>query len=285
MRAGVAPRDLPRVVAGVGGLTALAWFDLWRRAGAMAPGSGMAMDMAMPQPMPWSLPDFFAAGATWSVMMIAMMLPSATPMLTFLSATQRAQGAAASAAGTSLFAATFLLVWVAWSWVAAGLQWVLRAFAALSPQLTLVRAPLAAILAAVGLYQLTPLKQACLARCQSPPRFLLTRWRGGPWGALHMGGRYGAYSVGCCWALMGLLLVVGVMNLLWIAALSIYVLSEKTVLRGPWPGRVTGAVLIAWALYLVRMLLPNHQSRVRQFHASQAACAWGQRLRSFEHTS
>ncbi len=255
MRAGVVPRDLPLVAAGVGGLTALAWFDLWHRTGAMAGSGGMTVDMAMPRPMPWSVPDLFAAGAMWSVMMVAMMLPTATPMLMFFLAMRRTRGAAeaAGAPGAGLFAAGFLLIWIVWSWLAAGVQWTLQAFVALSPQLTVVRAPLAAVILIVaGLYQFTQLKQACLARCQSPLGFLLTQWRTGPWGALQMGGRYGAYCVGCCWALMGLLLVVGVMNLLWIAVLSIYVLIEKSALRGPWPGRLTGAALIAWGLYLLR---------------------------------
>jgi predicted metal-binding membrane protein len=100
-------------------------------------------------------------------------------------------------------------------------------------------------------YQFTPLKHACLSRCQSPLGFLLSQWREGTWGAVHMGIRYGASCVGCCWALMGVLFVVGVMNLLWVAALGVFVLAEKTALRGPWPGRVTGGALIAWALYLL----------------------------------
>ena len=265
VRSAVLSRDLYLVVlAGIGGLAALAWFDLWRRAGAMAHDAGTGMNMAMstPQPMPWNAPDLLAAGAMWSIMMTAMMLPSATPMLLFFFGVQRSRRGAPSYAGrpagglgaaTVFFVAGFLVIWLAWSWLAAGLQWTLQAFVALSPQLMVTRLPLAAaFLAVAGVYQFTPLKHVCLSRCQSPLGFLLTQWRDGAWGAAQMGVRYGAYCVGCCWGLMVLLFVVGVMNLLWVALLAIFVLFEKTVLRGPWPGRVTGALLIGWALYLLR---------------------------------
>jgi predicted metal-binding membrane protein len=251
-RAAGAPRDLPVLVAGVAGVTALAWFNLWQRAGAMMHMDGM--NMAMGAPTLWSVADLAAAGAMWSVMMIAMMLPSATPMLALFSATERSRSAAerTGVSGAAIFAAGFVLLWVAWSWLAAGVQWTLQASLVLSPQLTVARTPLAAaILAVAGSYQFTGLKDACLARCRSPLGFLLSEWRDGPWGTLRMGVRYGAFCAGCCWALMGLLFVVGVMNLLWVAVLSIFVIIEKTALRGPWPGRVTGAALIAWSLHLL----------------------------------
>ncbi len=253
MRAALPSRDLSLVVAGIAGLTALAWFDLWHRAGGMAKDAGMGTAMAMTPPVPWNLPELIAAGAMWSIMMTAMMLPSATPMLLFFAGVQRTRrttGQTVVPAG--IFAAGFLLIWLAWSWLAAGLQWALQASLVLSPQLAVARLPLAAVLLVLaGLYQFTPLKHACLARCQSPLGFLFTQWREGSWGALWMGARYGGYCVGCCWALMGLLFVVGVMNMLWIVLLAIFVLLEKTV-RGPWLGRVTGFALIAWALYLLR---------------------------------
>lgn len=186
--------------------------------------------------------------------MVAMMLPSATPMLRFFSGVQRTRrkdGNTAIPAG--LFVAGFLLIWFSWSGLAAGLQWALQSLLVLSPHLTATHLPLAVtFLLLAGLYQFTPWKHTCLARCQTPLSFLFTQWREGPWGALRTGARYGAYCVGCCWALMGLLFVVGVMNLLWIALLAIFVLIEKTAVRGPWLGRVTGLALIVWALYLLR---------------------------------
>ncbi len=247
-------RGFPVVAVGsVCGLMALAWLDLWHRASAMKMDAGMGMSTAMatPGPMPWDLLDLFAAGTMWSIMMTAMMLPSATPILLLVSAVQRSRAAGTRGPTAGLFAAGFLLIWLAWSWLAAGLQWVLQASLVLSPHLTVARLPLAvAFLVLAGLYQFTPLKHTCLAQCQSPLGFLLTRWRDGRWSGMHMGARYGAYCVGCCWALMGLLFVVGVMNLPWVAVLAIFVLAEKSS-RGPWLGRATGAALIAWALYLL----------------------------------
>ncbi|MDD3448390.1 MAG: DUF2182 domain-containing protein, partial [Gammaproteobacteria bacterium] len=109
----------------------------------------------------------------------------------------------------------------------------------------------AALLIAAGLFQLTPLKDYCLTRCRSPLGLVLTEWRPGPAGALRLGWLHGRHCVGCCWALMGLLFVFGAMNLLWVAALSVLVLAEKVLVRGPWPSRVLGGLLIAWGLGLL----------------------------------
>ncbi|MBI3002594.1 MAG: DUF2182 domain-containing protein, partial [candidate division NC10 bacterium] len=180
-------------------------------------------------------------------------LPSAAPLLLLFASVQRGrreQGEAATPTG--LFAAGYLLIWLAWSLLAAGLQGTLQALFLLSPHLA-TTSPLlgAAFLLLAGLYQFTPWKDACLVQCQSPLGFLLTRWREGPRGALCMGLRHGAYCVGCCWALMGLLFVGGVMSLLWVAALAGFVLLEKAVARGRWLSRVAGLGLIIGALYLL----------------------------------
>lgn len=245
-------RDRVVIVAGIASLTVLAWLDLWQRNLGMDAGIGMAM--VMPRPMPWNPPDLVAAVLMWNIMMIAMMLPSATPMLLFFSGVQRARRlAGTTAVPAGVFAAGFLLIWLAWSMLAAGVQWALQSFLVLSPQLAVTRLPLTiSLLLLAGLYQFTPLKHACLTRCQTPLGFLFTQWREGTWGALRMGVHYGAYCVGCCWALMGLLFVVGVMNLLWIALLAIFVLIEKAAVRGSWLGHVTGVALIVWAVYLLR---------------------------------
>ena len=277
MRAVVLSRDLSIVIVAVTGLTALAWFDVWQRTATMNVGAGMAM--AMPRTMPWNAPDLTAAALMWSVMMIAMMLPSATPIVLFFSGIQRTrkrEGHTAVPAG--LFVAGFLLIWLAWSQLAAGLQWVLQSLFVLSPQLAPTRLSLAvAFLLLAGLYQFTPWKNACLARCQTPLSFILTQWREGPWGALHMGARYGAYCVGCCWALMGLLFVVGVMNLLWVALLAIFVLIEKTTVRGPWLARATGAVLIVWAAYLFRSIPRGSERAIAQIALDRATRAASRR--------
>lgn len=241
-------RDRVIVLGGVIALTALAWLNLWRRAGSMD------MDAVMPRSMPWSLADLGAAVFMWGVMMVAMMLPSVTPMLLLFSNVQRKrreQGEAATP--TSLFAAGYLLVWLAWSGLAAGLQWGLHALFLLTPYLATTSALLgAAFLFLAGGYQLTPWKDACLVQCQSPFGFLMTRWREGAWGAFRMGLEHGTYCLGCCWALMGLLFVGGVMNLLWVAALAGFILLEKAVAQGPWLSRLAGLALIGWAVYLLQ---------------------------------
>lgn len=248
-------RDRVIVLSGVAGLAGLAWLDLWRRMSET--GMGIGMEATMPSSMPWDLADLGAAALMWGVMMIAMMLPSAAPMLLLFSSVQRkrrAQGGAATPTG--LVALGYLLVWLTWSLLAAGLQWTLQALLLLSPHLATTSAFLgASFLLLAGGYQLTPWKNACLVQCQSPLGFLLTRWRDGARGALLMGLHHGAYCLGCCWALMGLLFVGGVMNLLWVAALAGFILLEKAVARGPWLSKVAGMVLIGWALYLFRSAL------------------------------
>jgi predicted metal-binding membrane protein len=240
-------RDRLIVLAGVAGLGGLAWLELWRHHGAMA------MDAATPRPAPWALPDLGAAAIMWAVMMIAMMVPSAAPVLLIYDRVERDQRAEAkTAAPTGFFALGYLIVWIVWSLAAAALQWALQALVLLSPRLASTTPILsAAFLLVAGTYQLTPWKDACLAHCQSPLGFLLTRWRAGPWGALRMGLHHGAYCVGCCWALMGLLFVGGVMNLIWVAVLAGFVLLEKAVARGPWLSRVSGIGLVMWGAYLL----------------------------------
>ena len=232
------------VLAGVVAVAALAWFDLWRRARGM-------MDMAMPEMEPWSLAEFGAILAMWLVMMIAMMLPSAAPMLLLFAGTQRGRAASGRSGTLVAFAAGYLLVWGGFSVAAAALQALLQQRMMLSSDLAMTSAWLgAAVLALAGVYQLTPLKNACLRRCQSPLGFLLGRWRDGVRGALVMGVRHGAFCLGCCGALMALLFVGGVMNLAWVAALAVFVLAEKAVARGAWLSRVSGVALIAWAVWL-----------------------------------
>ena len=132
--------------------------------------------------------------------------------------------------------------------LAAGLQWGLERTKLLSPMLETTNMWLGAgILAAAGLWQLTPIKRVCLQHCRSPLRFLLGRWRPGRRGAFRMGLEHGAYCLGCCWFLMALLFFGGVMNLYWIAGLAVFVLLEKTLPLGPWVGRLAGLLLILGA--------------------------------------
>jgi predicted metal-binding membrane protein len=189
----------------------------------------------------------------WAVMMIAMMLPSATPLLVLFARSQRPRvGAAEGTWRTGLLAVGYLAVWLGWSGLAAALQWVLHASLLLSPGIALTSTLAgAALLVLAGVYQVTPWKHSCLARCQSPLGFMLSRWRDGRRGAFRMGLGHGAFCVGCCWALMALLFVGGVMNLAWIAALAAFVLLEK-VTRGRWFSYLSGGVLVVWGLYVLR---------------------------------
>ena len=150
----------------------------------------------------------------------------------------------------ALFGAGHLSIWIAFSAIAATMQWALHQAASLSDDMSVMSSSIAGvILIGAGLYQLSPVKSACLKRCQSPLGFLLTNWRDGNTGALELGLRHGLYCLGCCWALMLVLFVVGVMNLAWVAALTAFVLVEKFGPAGTWIARAGGLVLLGAGAY------------------------------------
>ena len=190
--------------------------------------------------------SFFLVAAMWATMMVAMMLPSAAPTILLYARVQRQ--AAASPPPTGAFIAGYFLCWLVFAAVAAVLQAVLER-SGLAPSLMSglrgSRAE-AILIIAIGLYQLSPLKTACLARCRSPAQFLSRHYRPGARGALRLGLLHGAYCVGCCWALMALLFAVGVMNLAWIAALTLLVAAEKLLPGGRIVARVAAIALLAW---------------------------------------
>jgi predicted metal-binding membrane protein len=193
----------------------------------------------------------------WVVMMVAMMLPSAMPMMLFYSTIARRQSTTSGfTSRVSLFAVGYLAVWSLFSVGAVVLQFLLERAALLSSMMESTSIVLAgAILIMAGLYQWTPLKSSCLTQCQSPLDFVMANWRSGRAGAFQMGFRHGIYCVGCCWVLMLLLFVGGVMNLAWIAGLAVYVLVEK-VLPGHWISRATGVVFIVWGLATLTSITP-----------------------------
>lgn len=234
-------------------LAGLAWTYLLRMAGAAHDMTAMGMDLE-----PWALADAALAAVMWAVMMVAMMLPSAAPMiLVFLAmARRRPAGAGARYGATAMFTLAYLVVWAGFSVVAAASEWWLRE-AALTSDEARALGPLAGglLLVAGGVYQLTPLKYACLSRCQSPLGFLLGSWRDGVAGAFVMGVRHGLYCVGCCWLLMALLFAGGVMNLAWVAVLAGFVLAEKVVPAGRVVSRAAGLVLILWGAWSVATAL------------------------------
>jgi predicted metal-binding membrane protein len=251
-------RDRAIVVAGLLAVVVLAWLELLREVAAMAgmatapasmPGmamEGMAMpDMAMPAAT-LSTSHALAITAMWAVMMAAMMLPAASPMILFYTRIAGARAAARKAAGaTGVFVLGYLAVWAFFSIGAAALQLAFERYALLSPAMRGTSTVLAGlVLVAAGVYQFTPAKRACLRHCRSPLEFVMLHWQPGARGAFAMGVRHGAYCVGCCWLLMLLLFVGGVMNVAWIAGIALYVLVEKTVPAGHWVSRAAGVVLI-----------------------------------------
>jgi len=235
-------------------LCVLAWVHLWNGAGmqehgvTMQPGMSMPMEMAAP-----NAAGFLLVLAMWWVMMIAMMLPSATPAILLyerVHAHARASDSERATARTYLFAAGYLLCWLAFSLVAALVHGWLAGSGQISADLLAFTNPWVsgAILLAVGLYQLSPLKTVCLAHCRSPAGFFANHWRPGQMGAILLGIRHGLFCLGCCWVLMLLLFVAGVMNLLWIVLLSLFVLAEKLIPYGPVVARVSGILLVVLGL-------------------------------------
>jgi len=246
--------DRAIVAAGLLGVAGLGWLYIVRLGREMAVMADMAM--AMPQMTPWDLADFVLTFLMWAVMMVAMMVPSASPMiLTFATINRKRLVDEAPLIRTGLFLVGYLLVWAGYSLLAALGQWGLHAAALITPAMAVTPWLGGVLLVAAGIYQFTPLKDVCLSRCQSPFGFILTQWREGAAGALVMGLRHGAFCVGCCWVLMALLFVAGVMNLLWVAAIAAFVLLEKVAPLGRVVSRFAGAVLILWGAWLLARAL------------------------------
>jgi predicted metal-binding membrane protein len=230
--------------AGILGAALLAWAYLFYDARRMQ--SGMSCGCADTTAI---LPLF----VMWSVMMIAMMLPAALPLvLTFAGLTRARRQHARPYAPVIIFVSGYLVVWFLFSAAAAVAQWLLHRGAWLSPDMASRSALLAGIiLLLAGFFQFTPLKRACLTRCRGPMEWIMTRWREGRFGAFRMGIEHGLFCTGCCWALMTLLFILGVMNLLWVASLTLLVCVEKLLPRPSVTIPAIGAVLIAWGAYVL----------------------------------
>ena len=242
-------------------LTLLAWAWLLLGAGmGMAPHAALhlfpttpsggvaampGMDMAM-APTGWTAAQLLLAVSMWWVMMVAMMLPAAAPVILLYARAASAQAAVRPATGW--FLAGYLAEWGLFSFLAAAFQDLLQRSGVLAPPTMDASAKwlAATILIAAGLYQLSPLKDSCLAHCRNPGLFLSRNYRPGRIGALRMGAIHGAFCLGCCWLLMALLFVGGVMNLLWIALLSLLVAGEKLVPGGRRLGQAAGLAFIGW---------------------------------------
>jgi predicted metal-binding membrane protein len=200
----------------------------------------------------WNLPHLFLLWAMWAVMMMAMMLPSASPMLLLYGGMARRSTPGPAATQIYALAFSYVLVWAAFSIGATALQRLLASLLLVSPMMKVTSpAAAAALLVIAGVYQLTPLKYACLQTCRSPLGFLMSRWRPGIRGAFVMGLQHGAYCVGCCWALMLLLFVGGVMNLIVIAALTAFVAFEKLAPFSVYKARISGVLLIMAGCWMI----------------------------------
>jgi predicted metal-binding membrane protein len=239
-------RDRGIVAASIVVIAALAWLYLFGLSQEM-PGMEDMPGMAMaPAPTPFAL-----TAIMWAVMMVGMMLPSALPMILLFTTVQRRQGTQpVLTIGT--FVCGYLLVWGAFAIGAAALQNQLGRMELLSPSLAFASRWLAGVaFLLTAAYELSPLKNRCLTQCSSPLGFITVHWRPGIGGAFRMGVLHGVLCVGCCWALMLLLFVSGVMNLLWVAVLAILVLVQKVL---PWPRVVTfatGAAMLVIGVGLI----------------------------------
>lgn len=244
-------RDRALVLGALVLLAALAWaYTIYIGIGS---STAMMDGVAMPMMMAWSKTDFVFMFVMWAVMMFAMMLPSVTPtVMIYERVRAKRESAGRPFVPTGGFVAGYLLAWIGFSLAATVLNWWLHTGGALTSMMGQVAPTTGGILLIIaGLFQWTPLKDACLSHCRSPLGFLTTHWREGTAGAVRMGLHHGTYCLGCCWMLMVLLFVLGVMNLPWVAALAIVVLAEKTVPWGRYLSRGLGLGLIAWGVWLV----------------------------------
>lgn len=251
---GVARRDRALVLAALVALAVLAWaYTIYLGLGLSS--MTMAGKMAMPMLMPWSAADFVFMLIMWAVMMFAMMLPSVTPaVMIYERVCAKRREAGRPFAPTGSFVAGYLLVWVGFSLAATVLNWLLHMGGALSSMMGRVAPTMGGVsLIFAGLFQWTPLKDACLEHCRSPMSFLTAHWREGSLGAARMGFHHGIFCLGCCWMLMVLLFVLGVMNLPWVAVLTIVVQAEKTLPFGRFLSRGFGVILIVWGGLLVAL--------------------------------
>jgi predicted metal-binding membrane protein len=240
-------RDRAVVLSGLAAVVVLAWVYLLFGAGIKMDMMDMGGDQMMAMRPEWTLGYGVLIFVMWAVMMVAMMLPSAAPTILLAAALDRQRSTASAPQQSMLFASGYLLVWSGFSLLATLLQWGFDEAGLLSETMAAGNRILAGgVLVAAGVYEWTPLKNTCLAHCRSPIAFLVQHWRQGRLGAVVTGVRHGLFCLGCCWMLMALLFVGGLMNLLWVAAIALLVLIEKTA---PWGGRmarVTGVALALW---------------------------------------
>lgn len=251
-------RERVLLLGALGLVVGLSWAYLLRMSASMDAGAAGALFYCGPVYGPAVAspgePHRLWPFAMWAVMAVAMMLPTALPLVLLFGRFWRGRYPARGVGGPVLqLVLGYLLAWLAFAVAASALQVWLEQRGLLDPGAGELRSAAigGATLVAAGLFQLTPLKAACLSRCRSPLMFLMTRWRAGRWGSLLMGIDHGVFCLGCCWALMLVMFVAGVMNLLWMAALTVVMSLEKIVRRGDLLARGAGAALVAAGLWMM----------------------------------
>jgi len=208
---------------------------------------------AMPMTPTWTAVDFMLLFLMWFVMMIAMMTPSVTPLiLIFATVNRKRKQQQSPFVSAGYLLSGYFLVWGIFSLIATLLQWLLQHISLLNPEMETTNKILGAIiLIAAGIFQFTPLKQRCLYYCRTPIDFIHRNWKDGKKGAIKMGMENGMYCLGCCWILMLLLFVSGIMNILWIALIALFVLLEKLLSRLKWVSYLAGGVLIIYGVIVL----------------------------------
>jgi len=217
-----------------------------------------ALFFAMPMSPSWTAVDFVLLFLMWFVMMIAMMTPSVAPLiLIFTMVNRQRMQQDRPFVKTAYLVTGYFLVWAAFSLAATSLQWLLQQISLLNPEMKTTSKILESIiLITTGIFQFTPLKQTCLRYCRSPLDFVHRHWKEGKRGAFRMGIENGFYCLGCCWMLMVLLFVAGIMNLLWVALIAVFVLIEKILPKRKWISYGAGFVLIVYGVLLLIRQVP-----------------------------
>ncbi len=260
-------RDRTIVLAGLVVLVVLAWLFVLDGAGTGMSVRTMSTWQFPPPVAPpmseaganegWGLDYWLVMLVMWWVMMVAMMVPSAAPMiLLYARFTRHAQEKGqmeGTAVPTAVFGLGYLIAWLGFSLAATALQWGLEQAGLMHAMMMWSLNPWLSggLLLAAGAYQLSPIKDICLRHCRSPVEYLSRNFRKGRWGALNIGLRHGLYCIGCCWFLMALLFAGGIMNLVWIAGLAIFVLVEKLAPYGTWFARISGLVFVTGGIYVM----------------------------------
>jgi len=242
-------KDRLLVLMGIVTITILGWAYMIHMAMNM---TKKGMSMTKPCLMHWSTGDVLHLFVMWTIMMAAMMLPAATPMIMmFATVNEQQSNEKSPLIPTWFFIWGYLAVWTVFSGLTTLTQWGLHLSSLLTHHMVITNPVLGGfLLIAAGIFQWTPFRDTCMSKCRSPLGFLMTEWREGRRGALIMGLKAGVFCVGCCWLLMVLCFVLGVMNMIWMAVLTAFMLLER-VIDNKWLSRTAGLMLIVWGMWAI----------------------------------